>query len=79
LLPQVPVEEHWDRDTFIEQTCLKAGLPRQAWKSDDTDIFMFTALVFGDHSPDVGNILDQPTAPSLPQQPSRPALSSPQP
>jgi hypothetical protein len=79
LLPQVPVEEHWDRDTFIEQTCLKAGLPRQAWKDDDTDIFMFTALVFGDHSPDVGNILDQPTAPSRPQPPSRPGLSSPQP
>jgi len=76
LLPQVPVEEHWDRDTFIEQTCLKAGLPRQAWKDVETDIFMFTALVFGDHSPDVGTILDQPTAPSRPQQPSRPGLDS---
>ena len=62
LLPQVPVEEHWDRDTFIEETCLKAGLPRQAWKDDDTDIFMFTALVFGEHSPDVGR-------PSLTGQP----------
>src|SRR5208282_5169183 len=51
LLPQVPLEEHWDRDTFIEETCLKAGLPRQAWKDDDTDIFMFTALVLGVHLP----------------------------
>ena len=50
LLPQVPVEEHWGRDTFLEETCHKAGLPRDAWKDDDTDIFMFTALVFGDHS-----------------------------
>ena len=50
LLPQVPVEEQWDRDTFLEQTCVKAGLPRQAWKDEATDIFMFTALVFGDHS-----------------------------
>jgi AmmeMemoRadiSam system protein B/AmmeMemoRadiSam system protein A len=79
LLPQVPVEERWDRDTFIEQTCLKAGLPRQAWKDDGTDIFMFTALVFGEHSPDIGTILDPPTVPSRSQQPSRPGLNSPQP
>ena len=79
LLPQVPVEERWDRDTFIEQTCLKAGLPRQAWKEDATDIFMFTALVFGEHSPDIGTILDPPTAPGRSQPPSRPGLNSPLP
>jgi hypothetical protein len=49
LLPQVPVEEKWNRLTFLEQTCRKAGLPADAWKDPDTDIFMFTALVFGDH------------------------------
>jgi AmmeMemoRadiSam system protein A len=48
LLPQVPVEEHWDRKTFLEQTCRKAGLPSDAWRSADTDIFSFTALVFGE-------------------------------
>jgi AmmeMemoRadiSam system protein B/AmmeMemoRadiSam system protein A len=79
LLPQVPVEERWDRDTFIEETCLKAGLPRQAWKDDGTDIFLFTALVFGEHLPDIGTILDQPTVPSRSQPPSRPGLNSPQP
>ncbi len=47
LLPQVPVEQHWDRDTFLKETCLKAGLPAQAWKDDDTDIFIFTAFAFG--------------------------------
>ena len=46
LLPQVPVEQHWDRRTFLEQAALKAGLPPQAWQSDDTDIFTFSALVF---------------------------------
>jgi AmmeMemoRadiSam system protein B/AmmeMemoRadiSam system protein A len=51
LLPQVPVEEHWDRKTFLEETCRKAGLPRDAWKSPDTDIFAFTALVFNDQKP----------------------------
>jgi len=82
LLPQVPVEEQWDRDTFLEQTCLKAGLPRQAWKDDDTDIFMFTALVFGEHSPAEAALPDRPTAPvpgRTPQPPSLPGLDSPRP
>ena len=47
LLPQVPVEEGWNRVTFLEQTCRKAGLPANAWRDQDTDIFLFTALVFG--------------------------------
>lgn len=46
LLPQVPVEQGWDRKTFLEQTCGKAGLDRDCWKSEDTDIFRFTAVVF---------------------------------
>jgi hypothetical protein len=49
LLPQVPVEQRWDRATFLDQIALKAGLPRNAWKDDDADLFLFTALVFGDH------------------------------
>ena len=52
LLPQVPTEQGWDRKTFLEQVCVKAGLPEQAWKDDDADLFMFTALVFDEpHSP----------------------------
>jgi len=46
LLPQVATEYHWDRDTFLEYTCYKAGLPRDAWKLKDTDIYVFTADVF---------------------------------
>ncbi len=48
LLPQIPVEQGWDRATFLEQACLKAGLPARAWREEQTDIFSFTALVFGD-------------------------------
>jgi len=48
LLPQVPVEEHWDLKTFLEETCRKAGLPAGAWRDADTDIFSFTALVFNE-------------------------------
>ncbi|MGP8250475.1 MAG: AmmeMemoRadiSam system protein B [Terracidiphilus sp.] len=51
LLPQVPVEQHWDRTTFLEQTCVKAGMPRDCWKDEDTDIFRFTAFVFNEHQP----------------------------
>jgi AmmeMemoRadiSam system protein B/AmmeMemoRadiSam system protein A len=51
LLPQVPVEQHWDRTTFLEQTCVKADLPPNAWTDPETDIFIFSALVFGEHTP----------------------------
>jgi AmmeMemoRadiSam system protein A len=47
LLPQVPVEHHWDRETFLEQTCRKAGLPGDAWKKE-ANIEAFTAEEFGD-------------------------------
>ena len=47
LLPQVSVERKWDRTTFLEQTCRKAGLPLDAWQKGAT-IEAFTAEVFGD-------------------------------
>jgi AmmeMemoRadiSam system protein A len=47
LLPQVPIEHEWDRTTFLEQTCRKAGLPLDAWKNGAT-IEAFTAEIFGD-------------------------------
>ncbi|MGB8261968.1 MAG: AmmeMemoRadiSam system protein B [Terracidiphilus sp.] len=50
LLPQVPVEQHWDRHTFLDETCRKAGLPRNCWKDEETDIFSFTAVVFHEHN-----------------------------
>lgn len=46
LLPQVPVEWGWDRETFLSQTCLKAGLDRDAWKEPGTTILWFEAVVF---------------------------------
>ena len=48
LLPQVPVEHGWDRITFLEQTCRKAGLPPDAWQQQDARIEAFTAEVFAD-------------------------------
>jgi len=49
LLPQVATEWGWDRETFLTQTCVKAGLPRDAWKRGAL-IFRFRAEVFGDQS-----------------------------
>ncbi|MDD3311127.1 AmmeMemoRadiSam system protein A [Pseudodesulfovibrio sp.] len=46
LLPQVPVEWDWDRETFLGQTCLKAGLDRNAWRDPSTTILWFEAVVF---------------------------------
>lgn len=48
LLPQVAAEYRWDRETFLEQTCIKAGLPKNAWKRPETTIYSFTALVFNE-------------------------------
>jgi AmmeMemoRadiSam system protein A len=48
LLPQVAAEHGWDRDTFLRQTCLKAGLPTDAWASEDAEIYVFSAQVFGE-------------------------------
>ena len=45
LLPQVATQYHWDIKTFLEQTCLKAGLRKHAWKDSDTEISIFTALI----------------------------------
>jgi AmmeMemoRadiSam system protein A len=51
LLPQVPVEHNWDRITFLEQTCRKAGLSLDTWKNSAT-IEAFTAEVFGEKHPE---------------------------
>jgi AmmeMemoRadiSam system protein A len=48
LLPQVATEYGWDRDTFLAQTCVKAGLPQDAWRSPNCRIERFSAEVFAE-------------------------------
>lgn len=48
LLPQVATEYGWDRDTFLCETCRKAGLPRDAWREAGTRVEKFSAFVFGE-------------------------------
>ena len=47
LLPGVPVEHGWDARTFLEQTCVKAGLHPSQWKDDATALFRFEGESFG--------------------------------
>jgi uncharacterized protein len=48
LLPQVAVEYKWDRETFLKETCYKAGLPLDAWMDESTEVYIFSADYFGD-------------------------------
>ncbi|GBC99589.1 hypothetical protein HRbin17_02118 [bacterium HR17] len=52
LLPQVAVEHGFDPTTFLEQTCLKAGLPKDAWRKGNVKVFAFQAQVFEETAPD---------------------------
>jgi len=79
LLPQVPVEQHLDRATFLEQTCLKAGLPPGAWKDEATDIFLFTALVFGEPTQPEPPDLDATHMPQRESQRGLPGQDLPRP
>lgn len=49
LLPQVAVEYKWNRETFLQETCYKAGLPPDAWMDEETEIYVFSADYFGDN------------------------------
>ena len=45
LLPQVATEYGWDRLTFLQQTCQKAGLHSDAWQNADTEVYIFSAQI----------------------------------
>jgi AmmeMemoRadiSam system protein A len=46
LLPQVAVDHNLDVEKFLEHTCIKAGLYKEAWKEPDTKIYIFSAQIF---------------------------------
>ena len=48
LLPQVPIEQGWNREEFLTHTCYKAGMNGDCWKDPGTQIEIFTAVVFGE-------------------------------
>ncbi|BCU68380.1 TIGR00296 family protein [Sulfolobales archaeon HS-7] len=53
LLPQVPIEYSWDAETFLAQTCIKAGLMPYCWLDENTDIYRFEGVVIKEENDDV--------------------------
>ncbi|MCD6480907.1 MAG: TIGR00296 family protein [Thermoplasmata archaeon] len=51
LLPQVPVEYGWNVETFLRHTCMKAGLPVDAWKDEKTRLYKFQGEIFAEEEP----------------------------
>jgi AmmeMemoRadiSam system protein A len=48
LLPQVPIEQAWNLDEYLEYICIKAGVPPKSWEAPDAQLLTFTAIVFGE-------------------------------
>jgi len=48
LLPQVAAERQWSSMRLLEETCMKAGFDRDAWRDPGTQIFGFTAEIFSE-------------------------------
>lgn len=48
LLPQVPLEQGWDLDAYLEYICIKAGLPPGSYDEPGAKLYTFTAVVFGE-------------------------------
>jgi AmmeMemoRadiSam system protein A len=48
LLPQVPVEQGWNLDEYLDYICIKAGLPKDSYNAPDAQLYTFTAVVFGE-------------------------------
>ncbi len=51
LLPQVPVEQGWNSEVFLNQVCVKAGLQHKSWRTKKVELFTFTAEVFEELMP----------------------------
>jgi hypothetical protein len=50
LLPQVATEYGWDTTTFLEHTCIKAGLSEDCWKNGSVEFLTFEGQIFSEHS-----------------------------
>jgi uncharacterized protein (TIGR00296 family) len=51
LLPQVPVEQEWDKEEYLSHTCMKAGLSPDAWFEKTTKISKFQGQIFTETKP----------------------------
>jgi uncharacterized protein (TIGR00296 family) len=51
LLPQVPVDQGWNKEEFLSYTCIKAGLATDCWLDEDAKIYKFSGIVFTEVEP----------------------------
>jgi len=51
LLPQVPVEYNWDAREFLNNLCLKAGLPFKCWENPDIEIYSYQGIIWKEKNP----------------------------
>jgi len=59
LLPQVPVEQGWDIDTFLSHTCMKAGMKPDCWIDRSIKVYSFSASVYMEKTPN-GEVVAKP-------------------
>jgi hypothetical protein len=57
LLPQVPVEQKWNSESFLHNLCLKAGISPKSWKNKSCKIYKFQAQIFSEKTPN-GEIIE---------------------
>ncbi|MDR0323209.1 MAG: AmmeMemoRadiSam system protein A [Treponema sp.] len=48
LLPQVPVEQGWNLEEYLDYICIKSGLPKGSYEAPDAELLTFTSIVFGE-------------------------------
>ena len=48
LLPQVPLQQGWDRQEYLDYICVKAGLPPRSYEEAGAELYTFTAIVFSE-------------------------------
>ena len=70
--PRVVLSRRQAFPKLLDETCVKAGLPRGCWKDEDSDVFSFTAVVFGEDYAGASAVDDSDRAPKEP--PGHPAL-----
>lgn len=51
LLPQVPIEQGWNKEEFLSKTCIKAGLMQDAWLNENIKIYKFNGQIFSEIEP----------------------------
>ncbi len=58
LLPQVPMEQDWDEEELLSQTCVKAGLSPDSWLREDVEVECFSAQIFKEKNPE-GEVVEE--------------------